>query len=128
MDKSKLGNLSAELADLQETKNTICNREKEIALKVLKEHFGGDYTFLTEECKEDGDFDACPCIMANTMTKDSDPADAFITRIQIKDDKVLLDMYAYYSGDEAHEVNAEYEGLLDWDEIANCLLVAALND
>lgn len=126
MDKAKLGNLDAELTTLQEKKNEIRNREKEIALQVLKDHFNGDCTFLTEEDKEEGDFDACPTIMAQTMVKDDDPADAFVTRIQIKDGKVLLDMYAYYSGDEAHEVNAEWESPLDWGEVANCLLCAAL--
>ena len=64
--------------------------------------------------------------MAQTMVKDQDPADAFVTRIQIKDGKVLLDMYAYYSGKEAHEVNAEWESPLDWEEVAHCLLCAAL--
>lgn len=126
MDKAKLGSLDAELTTLQEKKNEIRNREKEIALQVLKDHFNGDCTFLTEEDKEEGDFDACPTIMAQTMVKDDDPADAFVTRIQIKDGKVLLDMYAYYSGDEAHEVNAEWESPLDWGEVATCLLAAAL--
>lgn len=126
MDKAKLGNLDAELTTLQEKRNEIRNREKEIALQVLKDHFNGDCTFLTEEDKEEGDFDACPTIMAQTMVKDDDPADAFVTRIQIKDGKVLLDMYAYYSGDEAHEVNAEWESPLDWGEVAHCLLCAAL--
>lgn len=135
MDKAKLGNLDAELTTLQEKKNEIRNREKEIALQVLKDHFNGDCTFLTEEDKKEGDFDACPIIMAQTMVKDDDPADAFVkriqvkafvTRIQVKDGKVLLDMYAYYSGDEAHEVNAECESPLDWGEVAHCLLCAAL--
>ena len=138
MEKTKLEFLNAELDKLQEMKNVIRKSEKEIAMKVLKEHFGGDYTFLTEECKNDGDFDACPSILSCTMVKDSDPADAFITRIRVGSKKdllsgeeretVYLDLYAYYLGTETENMDAEYESPLDWGEIANCLLVAALNN
>ena len=126
MEKDKLGNLSAELTALQEKKNEIRNREKAIAVQILKEHFNGDCQFLTEEDEDEGNFDACPTIMSQTMVKDDDPADCYVTRMYIgEEEKVYLDLHAYYSGDDAHDVNAEWEGPLDWGEVAHCLIAAA---
>ena len=127
MDKSKLGNLDAELTTLQEKKNEIRNREKEIALQVLKDHFGGECCFRTEEEVDNDEYDGCPSILSQTMVKDSDPADCYVTRMYIGEDgKIYLDLYAYYLGKESYDVNAEWESPLDWGEVAQCLLCAAL--
>lgn len=126
MDKTQIGNLSAELTTLQNIEDYVRNRYKDIAMQLLKEHFNGDCQFLTEENKDAGIFYSCPTIMSQTIVKDSDPADCYVTRIHIsEDEKIYLDLHAYYSGDDARDVDAGCEGPLDWGEVAYCLIVAA---
>lgn len=126
MEKTQLGNLSAELTTLQNSENYVRNRYKEIAMQLLKEHFNGECCFRTEEDIDNDEYNGCPSILSQTMVKDSDPADCYVTRMYIgEDEKIYLDLYAYYLGKESYDVNAEWEGPLDWGEVAHCLIAAA---
>ena len=135
MKKEEIAAINAEVKEIKSKKSAIISREKELAMKVLKEHFNGDCTFLTEEEFEEEDFGGCPTILSTTMVRDSDPADSFITRIHLGHKKdwvtgeerevVFYDIYAYYLGKSEKDVDAEYESPVDWAEILDCLLAAA---
>lgn len=138
MKKEEIAAINAEVEEIKSKKSAIISREKELAMKLLKEHFNGDCTFLTEEEFDEEDFGGCPTILSTTMVKDSDPADAYITRVSVgnkrdwraNEDKETLyfDLYAYYLGKKAENVDAEYESPIDWSEFLDCLLAAAEGD
>jgi len=135
MKKEEIAAINAEVEEIKSKKSAIISREKELAMKILKEHFNGDCTFLTEEEFDEEDFGGCPTILSTTMVKDSDPADSYITRVRLekkkirgirkKQDVLYFDIYAYYLGKKAEHVDAEYESPVDWAEILDCLLAAA---
>lgn len=135
MKKEEIAAINAEKDELISKKYAILTREKELAMKILKEHFNGDCTFLTEEEFDENEFGGCPTILSTTMVKDRDPADSYITRIRLgrkqdwatgeEKEAVFYDIYASYLGEKAEYVDAEYESPVDWAEILDCLLAAA---
>ena len=135
MKKEEIAAIVAEKDELISKKYAILTREKELAMKILKEHFNGDCTFLTEEEFDQNEFGGCPTILSTTMVKDRDPADSYITRIRLgrkqdwatgeEKEAVFYDIYASYLGEKAEYVDAEYESPVDWAEILDCLLAAA---
>lgn len=138
MKKEEIAAINAEVEEIKSKKSAIISREKELAMKILKEHFNGDCTFLTKEEFKRQEFGGCPSILSTTMVRDSDPADSFITRIRLGHKKdwatgeekeaVFYDIYAYYLGKSAKKVDAEYENPIDWSELLDCLLAAADGD
>jgi len=138
MKKEEIAAIVAEKEELVSKKYAIVSREKELAMKILKEHFNGDCTFLTEEEFDEEDFGGCPTIMSTTMVKDSDPADAYITRVRVGSKKdwltgeeketLYFDLYAYYLGKKSENVDSEYESPIEWSELLDCLLAFAMCD
>lgn len=126
MDKILLSNLSAEVESLQKQKEEISSRFKAIAMHVLRDHFHGECTFVTEEQIEEEDFGGCPAVAS--MCFGDDIADAWITKMRIDGrGELLLDMFAYYKQDTRENIDANYEHL-DWEEVAGCLLAAAQDE
>jgi hypothetical protein len=138
MKKEEIAAIVAENDELISKKYAIVTREKELAMKILKEHFNGDCTFLTEEEFDAEEFGGCPTIMSTTMVRDRDPADAAITRVRVGSKKdwrtgeeketLYFDIYAYYLGEKAENVDAEDESPIEWSELLCCLLAAAESD
>jgi hypothetical protein len=121
MSDKKLHDLMIEHAELTAKKIEINSRINEIAHHLLSAKFDGECVFATQEQIENGEFDTCPTIMAIAMVKDSDPEDAYVTRMRINGGKLYIDVYCYYSGQLYKDINAEDEAPLDWQEVADCL-------
>ena len=62
MKKEEIAAINAEVEEIKSKKSAIISRGKELAMKILKEHFNGDCTFLTEEEFDEEDFGGCPTL------------------------------------------------------------------